>query len=195
MMSLVLDKPTKPRVKRWTKREYNDLVDKGAFHGQQLFLLRGSLIEMPQMGTAHALCLTKLTDWAVSTFGPEYQVRMRMPFETPGESMPDPDVAIIPDEFSLRIPHPNVALLVVEVSDISIDLDRDKALEYAAAGVPEYWIVDVNARQVEVYRQPVKDSTTALGYRYSLQQIAAVGSSIAPLDKPAALIAVGDMLA
>jgi Uma2 family endonuclease len=194
MMSLVIDKPTKPRIKRWTKREYNDLVDKGAFRGQRLYLFRGGLIEMPPMGAPHAQCLLKVTEWAYATFRPEHRVRIQMPFDAPGDSMPEPDAAVITTEASRRLPHPNAAILVIEVSDSSIELDRDKVLEYAAAGVPEYWIVDVNARQVEVYRQPVPDGSMSLGFRYSVQQMAAGTDVLAPLAKTEARIAVSDLM-
>jgi Uma2 family endonuclease len=194
MMSLVLDKPTKPRVKRWTKREYNDLVDKGAFRGQRLYLFRGELIEMPPMGAPHAQCLLKVTEWLYSIFRPEHRVRNQMPFDAPGESMPEPDAAVIAITASERLPHPNVAMFIIEVSDSSIELDHDRAFEYAAAGVPEYWIVDVNARQIEVYRQIVPDSAAPLGFRYSERKVATRTETIAPLAKPEAKISVADLL-
>ena len=81
-------------------------------------------------------------------------------------------------------------MLVIEVSDSSLADDREKALEYAAAQVPEYWSVDVNARQVEVYRNPAKDPTTPLGFRYSPPEIVLASDSLTPLSKPDAKIPV-----
>jgi Uma2 family endonuclease len=193
-MALVLDKPTKPRVKRWTKREYNDLVDLGAFQGQHVYLFRGELIEMPPMGAPHAQCLVKVSNWLYSTFRPQNVIRIQMPLDVLGESMPEPDAAIVTAEASVRLPHPDTAVFVIEVSDSSIDLDRDKALEYAAAGIADYWIVDVKARQVEVYRQPVPDQSTPLGFCYSVRQVATGSEVLSPLAQPNSTIAVADML-
>jgi Uma2 family endonuclease len=193
-MNLILDKPTKPRVKRWTKQEYNEIVDLGAFSQQRIYLFRGDLIEMPSMGAPHAQCLMKVSDWLYSTFKPGNAIRVQMPFDTPGESMPEPDAAVVASDASARLPHPNAALLIIEVSDSSIDLDRDKALEYAAAGVADYWIVDLRSRQIEVFRQPVPHTAAPLGFHYSIRQLVTESENISPLAKPSSVIPVKDLL-
>jgi Uma2 family endonuclease len=170
------------------------LVDKGAFRDQRLYLFRGELIEMPPMGAMHARCLIKVTDWLYSNFKPKYVIRGQMSFDTPGESMPEPDAAVVTNEALQRLPHPNTAIFVIEVSDSSIEWDRDKALEYAAAGVADYWIVDVNARQIEVYRQIVPDQSIPLGFRYSVREVVSETDVLAPLAKPEARITVADLL-
>jgi Uma2 family endonuclease len=193
-MNLVADKPTKPRVKRWTKREYNDLVEKGAFQGQRVYLFRGEFIEMPPMGGPHAKCVMKVANWLYPNFRPQHDIRIQMPFEAPGESMPEPDAAVVTIDALQRSPHPNAALLIIEVSDSSIYLDHDKAFEYAAAGVPDYWIIDLNGRQIEVYRQPVKDDAAPLGFRYASHHVVAIGESLSPVAQPAAKILVSELL-
>jgi Uma2 family endonuclease len=193
-MNLVVDKPTKPRVKRWTKREYNDLVEMGAFQGQRVYLFRGELIEMPPMGGPQAQCLIKVSDWLYTVFKPQHFVRIQMPFETLGESMPEPDASVVTVEALQKFPHPSAALLIVEVSDSSIYLDHDKAFEYAAAGVPDYWIIDLNGRQIEVYRQPVQDAAAPLGFRYASHHVAAIGESLVPVAQPSAKILVSELL-
>jgi Uma2 family endonuclease len=53
--------------------------------------------------------------------------------------------------------HPTATdvLLVLENSNTSLkdDLGRKK-LMYAAAGIPEYWVVDLNARLLHVFARP-----------------------------------------
>jgi Uma2 family endonuclease len=156
-----------PRVKRWTKDEYNDLVDRGFFHGQRLYLFRGELIEMAPMNNPHAQVIVKVSRWLYSApFAQQHVIRIQLPIDVPGESMPEPDALVCTAEQNQRKPHPAGGVLVIEVSDTSIDHDRDKALEYAAAGILEYWIIDVNDRCIEVYRNPVQDRTALLGLRY-----------------------------
>jgi len=74
-----------------------------------------------------------------------------------GYSVPEPDIAVVPGAYEdYDAVHPRTALLIVEVADTSLAQDRiTKAGIYAAAGIPEYWIVDVRGQRVEVYREPV----------------------------------------
>lgn len=233
-MTLALDELTKPHVKRWTKEEYNDLVERGFLSKQRTFLFRGALvdkscegkllvkhwskaeflenvergflqrervmlyrgelIEMPPMGAMHARALANVSRLIYQRMLPEYAVRVQMPFDGPGDSMPEPDIAVYTLEADSRLPHPNSAVLIVEVSDSSLSFDRNKALEYAAAGVLEYWIDDVVSRRVEVFREPVPDASTILGFRYASHQILAAGDSIVPLANPSVTFAVADLL-
>jgi Uma2 family endonuclease len=192
-MSVVIDQqPPAPRLKRWTKQEYNDLVERGAFRGQHVYLFRGELIEMSPQYHPHAFAVTKLNSALLRAFGLDagFECRIQLPFDVPGETMPEPDALVCTVEQNLRIPHPNQALLVVEVSDSSLAGDREKALEYAAAGVPEYWIVDVSRRLVEVYRNPAADATTPLGFQYGRPALLEANATIEPLAKPGAVIAI-----
>jgi Uma2 family endonuclease len=195
-MTLALEQePRPPQVKRWTKREYNERTRLGLFEGMHIYLFRGELIEVSPQHRPHAYAITELDDLLHLTFGIRqgFKVRVQMPFDTPGESIPEPDVLVCTDAHAQRHPHPNEALLVVEVSDSSLAVDREKALEYAAARISEYWIVDVKARQVEVYRNPQVDPKAPLGYRYPPPTIVASGQSIELLSKPGARINVAEL--
>jgi Uma2 family endonuclease len=195
-MTLVLNNPAKPHLKRWTKKEYNGAVDRGLFEGQRrVFLYRGELIEMPSMGALHAFGISNLTVWLTRTFDPENRIRIQLPFETPGESMPEPDGAVVTHEQMRRLPHPNAALLIVEVSDSSIELDREMAFEYAAAQAPEYWIVNMPERSIEVYRDPVADATAILGFRYASRHVHGDGQVIATLLRPDLSVSVTSLVA
>jgi Uma2 family endonuclease len=194
-MTLILNNPTKPHRKRWTKREYHAEVDRGAFRQQRIFLYRGELIEMPPMGSLHAFGITNLTEWLARAFFPQYRVRIQQPFETPGESVPEPDGAVVTREQMRRRPHPDNALLLIEVADSSLDLDREMAFEYAAAKVPEYWIVNMQERCVEIYREPVADAAAVLGFRFASHRIAQHGETIAPLMRPGESVAVASLVA
>jgi Uma2 family endonuclease len=182
--------PPPPRVKRWTKQEYTRLTELGAFRGQRIYLFRGELIEMPPQFHLHAYAVMKLNAALHATFGVNagFEIRIQLPFETPGDSMPEPDALVCTTRQGTRHPHPDQAELVIEVADSSVDKDRDKALDYAASGIPEYWILDVNARLVEVYRQPIADGTAALGSRYASVQLLDSRQAIDPLAKPGVLI-------
>jgi Uma2 family endonuclease len=168
-MTLALPQSQPPRLKRWTKEEYNRLVERGAFDEDgHYYLFRGAIIEMSPMLARHAWAVTKGTKLLFSHFDPQqYDIRVQLPFDVPGESMPEPDLLVCTLRDGRRFPHPATAVLIIEVAETSLLHDRDKAFEYAAAKVPEYWIVDLNAGRIEVYRNPVEDATALHGYRYA----------------------------
>jgi Uma2 family endonuclease len=192
-MTLVIDQPPPPRVKKWTKSEYMELTEH--FHGQHVYLFRGELIEMSPQYHPHTFAVTELDDELRLIFGVRkgYKIRVQMPFDVAGESMPEPDLLVCTEAQNRRLPHPNEALLVVEVADSSLAIDRMKALEYAAAQVQEYWIVDVKGRRVEVYRHPVPDPTTPLGFRYPPPTIVEATGTVEPLAKLGATIALANL--
>ena len=112
-------------------------------------------------------------------------------------SVPDPDLAVVPGEPRDYIARgiPTTALLVVEVSDTMLSFDRNhKASLYAAAGIADYWIVNLVDRQLEVHRGPGPDPARPgrFGYR-DVTLVPATGAT-APLAAPHAQIAVVDLL-
>ena len=192
----VLDAPAPPRrqVKRWTKAEYHKLAD-GPLEGKRIYLYRGELIQMPAMGALHAIGIVRLTAWLVRSFDPAFSVRIQIPFELPDDSEPQPDGAVVTPEQNARRPHPNRAVLVVEVADSSIELDRDFADDYAAAGVPDFWIQNMRDREVEVFRDPVPDPASPTGWRYASHRAYRDGESVAPLARPEAVVPVSALTA
>lgn len=88
-----------------------------------------------------------------------------------------------------------MALLVVEVSDTTLDFDRSKkASLYAQAGIPEFWIVDLSERKLEVYREPATDATQPSGHGYASVKVLGSRESMAPLAVPQAQVSVADLL-
>jgi Uma2 family endonuclease len=233
-MTLTADNPAVPHLKRWTRQEYQSLLEKGFVRHQQTFLyrgelvdrtaegelvpklwtksefiqkaeqgflskqrvilFRGDLIEMPSMGALHINGVKKLGYWLHAEFRPEFEVRMQLPFEAFDQTLPEPDGGIFTRDQDGRTPLPNSALLLVEVSESSLELDREMAFDYAASQVQEYWIVNVRDRQVEIYRNSIADSKSVTGFSYSSHRIALEPEVISSLAKPAAALAVSELL-
>jgi Uma2 family endonuclease len=130
-------------------------------------LLEGGVMTMSPMSAAHAVATEKTAAALRSALAARAIVRVRQPLLLGAQSVPEPDVAVVPgahDDYAAR--HPASALLVVEVADDTLGQDRGtKAPIYAAAGVPEYWIVNLRDDRVETYRFP--DPTTG-AYRVCL---------------------------
>jgi Uma2 family endonuclease len=172
---------------RMSRAEYERVAQQGVFGDARVELIRGIVVEMPPIGTEHADKVDVLTRVFVRGVGDRAVVRVGLPFAASDDSEPEPDVALVPPRrYTDR--HPERALLVVEVSESSLAHDREtKAPLYAASGVPEYWIIDVNAREVEVFDQPS-------GGRYSRVRRFNTGA-IAPAAFPDVTLDVNELFA
>jgi Uma2 family endonuclease len=143
--------------RRVTLPEYHSLVRDGVLReDDEVQLLRGTIVEMTPQGVTHARAIRALTRHFVVAVGSAADVLVQLPLTLPDDSEPEPDLALVgPDEAARRDGHPRSALLVIEVAGDSLRQDREVTREiYAAAGIPEYWIVDLEGRCVEVHREP-----------------------------------------
>jgi Uma2 family endonuclease len=153
------------RLRPLKREEYDRLVSLGFFEGERLELLYGSLVEMTPRDPAHSSSVQKLTKLLLPPLLGRAEVRIQLPFAASDDSEPEPDVAIVPPgEYKDR--HPQTAWLIVEVANSSQQKDRHvKGKLYAESGVSEYWLVDVPARAVEVYRAPNGGAYTSVEVR------------------------------
>jgi Uma2 family endonuclease len=104
-------------------------------------------------------------------------------------SQPEPDLAVVRLQCSIRDPHPSEAFLIVEVAQTSLTKDRGvKARLYASRGVTEYWIVDLQSMAIEVRTRPGK-------HAFAHRRTARIGDAIRLVAFPDVEIQVGDVLA
>jgi Uma2 family endonuclease len=129
-------------------------------------------------------------------FGVKYFIRGQLPLVFGLSTDPEPDVAVIagsPRDFATI--HPTTAVLVVEVSDSTLAFDLGEKMSlYAAGGIADYWVVDLNNRQLIIHRSPVRDSAQIHGWGYADVTTHAPGVTVSPLAAPTAGIAVADLL-
>lgn len=105
--------------------------------------------------------------------------------------MPEPDFLVVPRAPRRKKEHPRYGDLVIEVSDSSVRKDRKVKLGiYAQAGVPEYWIVNVAAECIEVYRDPDVETGT-----YRQTTTVKPGAKLKPADLPGPTIDVAELFA
>jgi Uma2 family endonuclease len=179
-------------VGSYTVERYFRLVTDGVLEpDDRVELLEGVVVAMAPQNTPHAAGVGRAT-WALTVaVGNLAVVRSQAPFIAGRYSVPEPDVAVLPGSHGdYDRAHPREALLVVEVADSSLKQDRlTKAPIYAAARVPEYWIVDVRKQQIEVYREP-----DAKARRYGAVTIVRRGARIELTTFPGTTVAVDDLL-
>jgi Uma2 family endonuclease len=118
-------------------------------------LLEGEIVQMSPQEKPHARAMAKLNRWFTQGVRDEYVVRPQLPLTLP-DSEPEPDLAVVRAEDEAAAErHPRTALLVIEIADSSARHDLVvKSQVYARAGIPEYWVVLVKQREVEVLRDP-----------------------------------------
>lgn len=158
--------PPADEIRPLRRVEYDRLVELGAFCNERVELLEGWLVEMSPIGPLHSATVQRLHTLLVSALGGRAMVFVQSPFAALDTSEPQPDVAVVPVGDYNRA-HPSRAHVVIEVADRSLERDRVlKQRVYAMSGVPEYWIVNVRARRVEVHQNPLEEAyqfTRAVG--------------------------------
>jgi Uma2 family endonuclease len=155
-------------------------------------LIEGEVREMTPIGPQHSGSTTDLVAALVFAVGKgRAVVRCQVPMDLSALTLLQPDVALcLPGDYYRRHPTAKEALLVIEVADTSEASDRrDKLPLYAAASIPELWLVLPAKRIVEIHRDPDPAAKT-----HRSVTIAKPGDSIAPLAFPDAKIAVADFL-
>jgi Uma2 family endonuclease len=185
------------RTKHWTRVEYERLVDLGAFRpGERLELVGGALVVREPQGGPHATAVGLAEDALREAFGAGWTVRAQSPIALGEDSEPEPDIAVVPGtRRDYRRGHPSQPVLIVEVADSSLQLDRwDKASLYAHARIGDYWIVNLVDNVLEVYRDPVEDPEAPFGWRYGSTATLQAGDLVTPLASSRSAVSVSDLL-
>jgi Uma2 family endonuclease len=178
-------------VRPLTADEVLRMVDAGILsEDEPVELLHGVLTAVSPKSPEHEEVKSRVISWLwPGVMESRYLVRIEAPIIVRDRtSLPEPDVAVVePRDYSHR--HPETALLVVEVAVSSLRTDtRIKPALYAAARVPELWVVDVPAQRVWVMREPDQG-------RYALEHAMAAGDVLVPTRVQAPPLAVADLLA
>lgn len=185
-----------PRPHRWTREEFLQMIDLGWFQDKRVELIGGEIIEMASQFDLHLASITATADALRRAFGSGCWVRVQGSLDLSPHGIPDPDLAVTPGSYhGAGKTIAKSALLVVEVSESTLSYDRySKSSLYAAGGIADYWIVNLVQRQLEVYRDPVADSTQLFGFRYNSRTIFDPPDTVSPLAAPQASITVADLL-
>src|SRR5713226_791379 len=185
------------RTRRFTRAEYERLIDLGVFQpGEEIELIGGELMVVEPQGAPHYTAIRKTAKALEAAFGPGWEVRTEGPIGLDDESEPEPDVAVVPggpDDYGRA--HPSRPALTVEVAESSLAVDRQhKGSLYARAGLPDYWILNLVDRVLEVYREPAPDAAAPFGWRYARREVLDASARVTPLGTPGWSILVAYLL-
>lgn len=185
------------RTRRFSRAEYDKLIDLGVFQpGEAIELIGGELMVAEPQGAAHYTAIRKTAKALEAAFGPGWDVRTQGPIGLDEDSEPEPDIAVVPgspDDYGRA--HPSRPALTVEVAESSLGVDRyHKGSLYARAGLPDYWVVNLVDRVLEVYREPAPDASAPFGWRYARSEVFAAAARVSPRAAAGSTVAVSDLL-
>lgn len=144
---------------RWTVADYHRLAASGILdEDARVELLNGQIVWMSPVGDLHAACVDLLNQLFYKVLGDSVIVRVQSPIMMGDLSEPEPDLAILKPKknfYADSHPRPEDVLILIEVADTTLKKDRRvKKPIYAAAGIREYWILNLPDRQLEQHLRP-----------------------------------------
>jgi Uma2 family endonuclease len=181
----------------WTREEYYRMAEAGVFRpGERVELIGGRIVMMSPQNSPHFTGIRLAEDALRAIFAISYDVRVQGPLDVSPASQPEPDIAVVRGSVrDYATAHPTTALLVVEVAESSLPFDRgEKASLYASADVPEYWVVNLLDRRLEVYRNPCPITGQPYGYGYRSCTHYFATDVVTPLAAPSGIVKVADLL-
>jgi Uma2 family endonuclease len=179
-------------LKRWTVQDYHRMSDLGILlPGERTELLSGQITLMAPKGTPHVTSLHLLANSLRAQLGEAALVRTQDPIQLDDFSEPEPDLAVVQGtvlDYAEHHPRPDQIYLVVEVADSTLKQDcevKDKL--YAQAGITDYWVIDLNKRQLHIFREPTVSS-------YTRHLILAEPNQASPLGFPNLALLLSEIL-
>jgi Uma2 family endonuclease len=145
-------------IAKWTLDEYHQMIATGLLDERRVELLKGEIVEMSPEGEPHAYSSSEVGDYLRGQLGDKAKIREAHPITLPNHSEPEPDIAIaqpLGREYLQHHPYPENIFWLIEYSDSTLDKDLEiKRRVYAEVNIPEYWVVNLKARTLIVFRDP-----------------------------------------
>jgi Uma2 family endonuclease len=185
------------RQRRWTRPEYERLIDHGFLdEDDPIELLDGLLLVKEPQHSPHRTAVLLVARALERAFGEGWFVQAQSPIVLDDRSEPEPDVCVVrgsPRDYVDA--HPTHPALIVEVAQSGLRRARGrKATAYARAQIADYWIVNLIDRVLEVHREPARPGPAQRHWGYVAIEALGADATITPLAAPAAVIRVGDLL-
>jgi len=172
--------------RRITVAEYHRMGEVGILSQEdRVELIEGQLVAMVPIGSTDSGTTIALNHILMQAVGERAFVSVQNPIRLDDHSEPQPDFALLrprADYYRRQTPGPADVFVLIEVSDSSLRYDRSvKRALYARYGIPEFWVVNLIAREVEVCRTPVGEEYT------SISRVGA-GATLEPVCLPGSVI-------
>ena len=174
---------------KWSIEDYHRMIEAGILANRRVELLQGDIVEMSPEGPEHYFLGDETSDYLKQLLEGHAIVRFDGPI-TLADSEPEPDIAIVrlpKAQYRSRHPGPEDIYWIIEYSNSSLAKDlEEKQQIYAAASIQEYWVVNLKAKQLKMFREPT-------GAAYRVERTLTKGV-IAPLAFPDIALSVEKIL-
>ena len=176
---------------KWTVADYHRIIAAGILEERNVELIGGEIIEMAPEGESHAYCSDEAGEYLIYLLGDRAKVRQGKPITLPvSNSEPEPDIAVIQrlgQDYREHHPYPENIFWLIEYSNFTLSKDLGiKSQIYAAAGISEYWVVNLRTMELIVFRSPTDEG-------YQLKETLTQGN-INPLAFPDISISINRLL-
>lgn len=175
---------------RWSVAEYHRMAEFGLLdETDRIELIEGELIDMAPIGSRHAFRVDRLAELLGGGPGAGHMVRVQNPILLGEHNEPQPDVVLVKrNNYADRHPGPADILLIVEVSDTTLQYDREVKLPlYARHGIPEVWLLDVATGELSIHLDPVEG-------QYRLTRKPTAKEVVSPAAVPGVAITLADAM-
>jgi Uma2 family endonuclease len=181
-----------PQRHRLSVHDYHRMGEAGILlPGTRIELIEGEIVDKVPIGSRHAAAVARLNGLFSRAAGQEALVWVQNPIRLGDYSEPEPDLALLKprdDFYAAAHPKSGDVLLIVEVPDTSLRYDREiKIPLYARHGIPEVWLVDLEARVLTIYRRPADAG-------YDEERRIDSPKAFSPLCLPGAVIDLSNLL-
>lgn len=148
-------------IAKWTLDDYHHMIESGLLDDRSVELLNGEIIEMSPEGEAHAYFSHEAAKYLGRVLGDRADIRQGKPITIRNShSEPEPDIAVVQPlgrEYLQHHPYPDHIFWLIEFSNTSLSKDlEDKRRAYAAAGIQEYWVVNLIDQRLMIFRHPAR---------------------------------------
>ncbi|MEM6632484.1 MAG: Uma2 family endonuclease [Bacteroidota bacterium] len=138
-------------------------------------LINGEIVYLSPEGGKHSACISRIAEIIPVILAGKVIMRIQDPIHCSLHSEPEPDIVLAKrrsDHYESGHPGPEDILLVMEVADSSLAVDRNTKLSlYASSQINEYWVINLQDSEIEVYQEPKGD-------HYSLRRIYSLDESV-----------------
>ncbi|NEO57093.1 MAG: Uma2 family endonuclease [Okeania sp. SIO3B5] len=146
-------------IAKWTVAEYHQMIAAGILVERCVELLNGEIVEMAPEGEFHAYTSDEAAEYLIYLLGERAKVRQGKPITLPqNNSEPEPDIAVVQRlgrNYREHHPYPENIFWLIEYSNSTLSKDLEvKSKIYAAVGIPEYWVINLQNSEVVVFRSP-----------------------------------------
>jgi Uma2 family endonuclease len=189
--------PLTSSTTRFTTAEYQKMADAGVFDlvDERVELINGRIYRMAPQLDPHIFAITKGAQTLFATRQPNELIMIQGTLRLDKYNAPDPDLQWYGVPIGTPVRRRPLPILLIEVSHTTYKRDSGVKLRlYARHGIADYWIVNIPADRVEVYRDPQNPTGKSADCRYDSVQPFTRGQSNSPLARPSVSLAVNELL-